>query len=177
MQCLRRVRRTEYRSKSEGDIQSDVGSGGDEGQGEESKGDQRAQCPILNNLRADHRVRQQSPESRCYDASMNRGEDGESSGALLEESTGGQELQHEGEEVEDEEYAEFGSSDCGFAPAGDKDEVENKDDAEAAGDDVGYVGERAICADEEDAALGIHANRSDFWVSRRALEDRGGVML
>lgn len=131
--------------------------------------DQRAQRAVLDYLRADNGGPQQRPKRRRYHSSMYRREDREGVRALLEECTGGQDLEHESQEVEGKEDAELGSADGRLATAGDPGEVGNKEDAEAAGDDVGDVGDRTICAGESDATLGIHANGSGFWVCRKPL--------
>lgn len=139
--------------------------------------DQGAQRAVLNYLRADNRIRQQSPKRRRYRSGMYRSENREGGGALFKKCSGGQELEDKGEPVKDEEYAELGSAHGGLAARGDPDEVCDKKDAQAAGDDVGDVGERSIYADEEDGTLRVHADRSKFWICRRSLEDRRVVML
>lgn len=108
---------------------------------------------------------------------MYRGEDGEGGRALLDKGAGREELERQREEVEDEEEAELDASDGGLAAAGDVDEEGDEDDAEAARDDVGNVGERAVVADEGDAALWVHADGRGRGVRGDVVENSRAVML
>ena len=66
-----------------------------------------ADCPILYHLCADDRIAEERPEGGGNKACVDRSNGGEGGGALLKEGTRGYELEGEGEEVEDEEYAEL----------------------------------------------------------------------
>ena len=52
-------------------------------------------------------------------------------------------------------------TDSSCSPGGSHDEEDDEDDREAARDDVGNVGERAVCMDVGYAALWVYTNRSD----------------
>ena len=86
-------------------------------------------------------------------------------------------MERECEEVEDKEQAELDaphgslSSTCGIDEEGDD------EDAEAARDDVGDVGERAVVAHERDAALWVHADGRGRGIRGDVLENSWVVML
>ena len=77
---------------------------------------------------------------------MQRRESDQRGGALREHGAIGEQLEGEGEEVEDEEAAELDASDGGLPPVREEDEGGGEEDAERDHDYVGDVRERAICA-------------------------------
>ena len=189
MQCFWWVGGAKDGGDCEADIESNVGGRSSEGESEECEWlrnvhdcvvtmeysrvtyDNRAQCTILYYLRADDRISQQSPERSRDDPGMYCGKNGESCGALLDKGTSGEELKRESEEIEYEEEPELDATDSGLSPTRNEDEVPDEEDAEAAGDDVGDVGERAVDTDERDAALWIYADRSFCGAGRYTLEN------
>lgn len=84
----------------------------------------------------------------------------------MEERSRSEDLERDGDEVADEEQAEFDATDGGLSSTGGPDQVGHKYEANAARDDVGDVRYRLGCADVGDAALGIHTNRSCRCVGR-----------
>ena len=68
---------------------------------------QRAHRAILDHLRADDRGAEEGPERGGDEAGVDGGDGCQCRRALFEECAGGDELEREGDEVEDEEYSEL----------------------------------------------------------------------
>ena len=112
--------------EGEADIERDVGCSSEEGEDEEIKGlhrmrlaggvlgdkagethDNGTERSILDDLSANDGISEKSPEGGGDETGVDSGDDGERSRALCEESTGREELEGEGEEVECKEETEF----------------------------------------------------------------------
>lgn len=102
---------------------------------------------------------------------MQRRESDQRGGALREHGAIGEQLEGEGEEVEDEEAAELDASDGGLPPVREEDEGGGEEDAERDHDYVGDVRERAVRAGRLDATGGVDAHGRGGGVGRDTLEE------
>jgi hypothetical protein len=105
------------------------------------------------------------------------GEDHEGGAALLEEGTGGDELEGKCEEIYDEESTELDTADGGFPVVTAIDEPKGDDDAESASDDIGDVANGVFRACSWDTTLWIDAYGRGCCVERCTEEGGRGIML
>jgi len=134
-----RVSRLQRVCDGESDVKGDVSGGGHKEHCEKVKGNQGGWGAVLDDLSGDDGIAEEGPEESGNDTCVYGCEDDEGSGALLEEGTGGDELERKCEEVYDEESTELDAADGRFAVVTAIYEPTGDEDAEGASDDIGDV--------------------------------------